>query len=81
MNNKINIVILCLCCLVDTIHSAKQSKYSPSGGVNQKCSISEFTCANNKCISAAKFCDNFDNCGDASDEPRFCTSELTLFNI
>lgn len=76
--NKINIVILYLCYTATTIHSIKQSlqsKHSPNSGVNPKCSISEYTCANNNCISAAQYCDNNDDCGDASDEPRFCTSE------
>lgn len=44
-------------------------------GPNNQCSISEFTCSNGKCINIAQFCDNYNNCGDASDEPRFCTSK------
>lgn len=59
-----------------------QPKYSSNAGINQKCSISEYTCANNNCISAAQFCDNNDDCGDGSDEPRFCTSEYrNLTNV
>lgn len=79
ITSKINIVMLYLCYTATTIQSIKQStqpKYSTNYGVNQKCSISEYTCANNNCISAAKFCDNNDDCGDASDEPRFCTSKF-----
>jgi hypothetical protein len=73
--NKINIVLLCLCYVATTILSAKQSQQLMKSTAynNQKCSISEYTCANNKCISLAQFCDNIDNCGDGSDEPRFCT--------
>lgn len=74
--NKINIILLCLCYVTTTILSAKQSQQRSStvnNYNNQKCSISEYTCANNKCISLAQFCDNNDDCGDNSDEPRFCT--------
>lgn len=74
---KINIIVILVCTAVVTIHSVKQSQQQKlSTGVNQKCSISEFSCANNKCISAAAYCDNRDDCGDGSDEPRFCTSKL-----
>lgn len=80
--NKINIVMLYLCYTATTIQSIKQSTLPKhTAGVNQKCSISEFTCANSNCISAAQFCDNNDDCGDASDEPRFCTSKLNLLLI
>ncbi|CAG9804070.1 unnamed protein product [Chironomus riparius] len=74
--NKINIILLCLCYVTTTILSAKQSQHrstAVNNYNNQKCSISEYTCANNKCISLAQFCDNNDDCGDNSDEPRFCT--------
>lgn len=77
----LNLVIIYLCYIAATIQSIKQSnqqpkQYSTLSGVNQRCSISEFTCANNKCISAAQYCDNNDDCGDSSDEPRFCTSKF-----
>lgn len=81
---KINIVMFYLCYAISSILSAKQSQQSKVMTVNgpsQKCSISEFTCANNNCISAAQFCDNNDDCGDASDEPRFCTSEWTYTQL
>lgn len=75
--NKINIILLCLCYVTTTILSAKQSQQKSTAvnyyGSNQKCSISEYTCANGKCISLAQYCDNNDDCGDNSDEPRFCT--------
>lgn len=48
----------------------------------QPCSISELTCTNGKCVPLNKYCDNINDCGDSSDEPRFCTSEyqfLVLF--
>ncbi|CRK97334.1 CLUMA_CG010727, isoform A [Clunio marinus] len=73
--NQINTVIFYLCYIATTIHSIKQSiQTKSSSGAYQKCSISEFSCLNGKCISASQFCDNIDNCGDASDEPRFCTN-------
>lgn len=37
------------------------------------CSLSEFTCTNLKCIPTNKYCDRSNDCGDNSDEPRFCT--------
>lgn len=42
----------------------------------QPCSISELTCTNGKCVPLNKYCDNINDCGDSSDEPRFCTSEF-----
>uniref|UniRef100_A0A336M3C8 CSON011022 protein n=1 Tax=Culicoides sonorensis TaxID=179676 RepID=A0A336M3C8_CULSO len=39
----------------------------------QPCSISELTCSNGKCVPLNKYCDNVNDCGDSSDEPRFCT--------
>lgn len=75
--NKINIVILYLCYTTNTILSIKQSQQAKQpSSVYQRCSISEFSCANNKCISASAYCNNNDDCGDGSDEPRFCTSKL-----
>lgn len=67
--NKINIIILCLC----YVATAKQSQLKQPFAGNSKCSISEYPCANSKCISLAQFCDSTDDCGDNSDEPRFCT--------
>lgn len=45
----------------------------------QPCSISELTCSNGKCVPLNKYCDNINDCGDSSDEPRFCTSEYRNF--
>ncbi|CAL8123713.1 unnamed protein product [Orchesella dallaii] len=45
-------------------------------GSRSVCRLSEFVCKGGKCISADKFCDGVDDCGDgspSSDEPRFCT--------
>lgn len=43
-----------------------------------KCAMSEYTCTNGKCIQLNKYCDNINDCGDSSDEPRFCTSKFFL---
>lgn len=40
-----------------------------------QCEMSEFTCTNGKCVSLDKYCNNFPDCDDASDEPRFCSSK------
>lgn len=42
------------------------------------CSLSEFACKNGKCIPASKYCDRVHDCGDTSDEPRFCTRKLFM---
>lgn len=44
-----------------------------------KCSMSEFTCTNGKCVQLNKYCDNSNDCGDGSDEPRFCTRKCSVF--
>lgn len=42
-------------------------------GSFSKCSISEFKCDNNKCINTNEYCNQVNDCGDNSDEPRHCT--------
>ncbi|XP_030765063.1 uncharacterized protein LOC115889262 [Sitophilus oryzae] len=38
-----------------------------------KCKLSEFTCSNGRCLPSNRYCDNKNDCGDSSDEPRYCT--------
>lgn len=46
-----------------------------------KCSMSEFTCTNSNCIPVNKFCDKANDCGDNSDEPRYCTRKYINNNV
>jgi hypothetical protein len=41
------------------------------------CRISEFPCRNGRCIRLDRYCDAVDDCGDKSDEPRYCTGKQT----
>ncbi|XP_035906292.1 uncharacterized protein LOC118509603 isoform X2 [Anopheles stephensi] len=56
---------------------SQQTYYSSNrGGSNpprQQCALSEHTCTNGRCIPWDKYCNNVNDCGDGSDEPRFCT--------
>ncbi|XP_059477318.1 uncharacterized protein LOC132197791 [Neocloeon triangulifer] len=38
------------------------------------CRISEFQCRNGRCVQLDRYCDAHDDCGDNSDEPKFCTA-------
>jgi Low-density lipoprotein receptor domain class A len=64
-----------LCNAALSVVGLRNSQKNSYSGVGQRCSISEFSCTNGNCISAAQYCDSNDDCGDASDEPRFCTSK------
>ncbi|GAB0095570.1 uncharacterized protein DMENIID0001_109660 [Sergentomyia squamirostris] len=60
--------------LVTSVTAAGTSKPGQPGmGPVTQCAMSEHTCTNGKCIPLNKFCDNINDCGDSSDEPRFCT--------
>ncbi|XP_058981879.1 uncharacterized protein LOC101896332 [Musca domestica] len=38
-----------------------------------QCTLSEFSCSNGRCVPLSKYCNNANDCGDGSDEPRFCS--------
>ncbi|KAF5292275.1 hypothetical protein FQR65_LT11238 [Abscondita terminalis] len=37
------------------------------------CKISEFVCGNGRCVPLNRYCNNVNDCGDSTDEPRYCT--------
>lgn len=40
------------------------------------CKVSEFACRGNTlCLPLDKYCDGRDDCGDLSDEPKYCTGK------
>ncbi|XP_039229997.1 uncharacterized protein LOC26536190 isoform X2 [Drosophila yakuba] len=43
------------------------------GSSSTGCSLAEFSCSNGRCVPLSKYCNNLNDCGDGSDEPRFCT--------
>lgn len=43
--------------------------------VTVKCKVSEFSCQNGRCVTINKYCNNINDCGDSTDEPRHCTRE------
>ncbi|KAI5717528.1 hypothetical protein M8J77_007453 [Diaphorina citri] len=43
---------------------------------HHQCRISEYACENGRCISLDRFCNEYDDCGDKSDEPRYCSREF-----
>ncbi|XP_075160932.1 uncharacterized protein LOC142233787 [Haematobia irritans] len=38
-----------------------------------QCTLSQFSCSNGRCVPLSKYCNNVNDCGDGSDEPRFCS--------
>lgn len=46
------------------------------------CKISEFPCrAGALCLPLDKYCDGRDDCGDASDEPKYCTGNSIYYLV
>ncbi|XP_044271339.1 uncharacterized protein LOC123015593 [Tribolium madens] len=44
-----------------------------AGAPATNCKLSEFACNNGRCIPLNKYCNVLNDCGDSSDEPRYCT--------
>lgn len=42
-------------------------------GAASRCTLAEYTCTNGQCVPSTKFCDKVNDCGDNSDEPRYCS--------
>ncbi|CAH3894143.1 unnamed protein product [Pieris brassicae] len=68
------------CDVVSEAPSSKDTRYIPEPELlpvlhnnDSRCRISEYQCANKKCVPINRFCDGSNDCGDASDEPRHCT--------
>lgn len=47
-----------------------------SSAVQHSCRISEFACNNGRCVPADRYCDGDNDCGDKSDEPRYCNRKF-----
>ncbi len=73
----------CLFFSMSSLTDLSSSSSTPNKrGSRSVCRLSEFVCKGGKCISADKFCDGVDDCGDgspSSDEPRFCTRKYIFF--
>ena len=39
------------------------------------CRVSQFFCNTGQCVALDRYCDGEDDCGDKSDEPRYCSRE------
>lgn len=46
-----------------------------SAATLRACRISEIACRNGRCVQLDRYCDGVDDCGDNTDEPRFCTGK------
>lgn len=68
------LVVLLLIFFVDLSTSDNPSARTLTAQ-NKTCKLSEFKCANNRCIQLNHYCNNKNDCADSSDEPRYCTSK------
>lgn len=68
------------CSMVVSAASPTATASSPikMGPINTQCTLSQFTCSNGKCVDLNRYCNNVNDCGDGSDEPRFCTSKYFM---
>lgn len=60
---------------INVLGTAAALKSNDGGhlGAASRCTLAEYTCTNGQCVPANKFCDKVNDCGDNSDEPRFCS--------
>lgn len=72
------LAVLLLLILVDVSNSDNPSARTLAVH-NKTCKITEFKCANDRCIQLNQYCNSKNECGDLSDEPRYCTRKY-LFN-
>ncbi|KAK9753636.1 Low-density lipoprotein receptor domain class A [Popillia japonica] len=62
----VTLVALIVCLAGPTLTA---SKPAPKAA----CKISEFSCENGRCVPLNRYCNNVNECGDSTDEPRYCT--------
>ncbi|XP_044736901.1 uncharacterized protein LOC123298870 [Chrysoperla carnea] len=67
-NNMISLIILIMSFIILTLF-----EHVNIVATAPACRISEFPCRNNRCVRLDRYCDGIDDCGDMSDEPRYCT--------
>ncbi|XP_046614691.1 uncharacterized protein LOC124302497 isoform X1 [Neodiprion virginianus] len=56
--------------------SASPSTSSSTIASSTSCRPSEYLCDTGQCVAQDKFCDGEDDCGDKSDEPRYCSRRV-----
>lgn len=61
--------------MVVPMNNAKSTRNVDTIGV---CRLSELLCDTGQCISMDKYCNGEDDCGDKSDEPKYCTRKYII---
>ncbi|CAD1469248.1 unnamed protein product, partial [Heterotrigona itama] len=46
---------------------------TPTTSLENVCRPSEYQCGTGSCVAQDKYCDGENDCGDNSDEPKYCT--------
>ncbi|XP_023310248.1 uncharacterized protein LOC108907793 [Anoplophora glabripennis] len=62
-----------ICLVAISLAVAAAEPVGEPSPATRKCRVSEFTCGNSRCIPLNHYCDSKNDCGDSSDEPRYCT--------